>query len=348
MNLETAMRTTAGTAPLRLIAGVELGGTKCIATLADESGRVLEQHKIPTTSPDETLPQLAALVDTWCDAHEISAIGIASFGPLVLDRHSPSHGQIPATTKPGWAGAQVLHRIAGTHDLPVAFDTDVNGAAAAEMRWGSGQGLSDFAYVTVGTGVGVGLFVNGQPTRGLGHCEMGHIRVPRLPGDETASVCTFHPDCVEGLASGPAIKAALGGRSFDQLETSDPVWDRVAHAIASLCHALVCTTGPQRIALGGGVMERQQHLLGRIEPMLRASMNGYLAIPDAAPYVVAPMLGEQAGALGPIALACGLIPQRAAPVTPRPSGSAIRSPRRAEQPGTAIRMPDGRPMGAIS
>lgn len=307
MDLHPILRPSGKAAASRLIVGVELGGTKCIATLADENGVVLEQHRTATTLPSETLLQLTGHVDRWCASNDIAAIGIASFGPLVLNPESPDYGCIATTTKPGWSGAQVLHDITARWDLPTAFDTDVNGAAAAEMRWGVGQGLSDFAYITVGTGVGVGLFVNGRPTRGIGHCEMGHIRVPRLAGDTALSICVFHDDCVEGLASGPAIRAALDGRSFDEVGADDRVWNGVAHAIASLCHALVCTTGPQRIALGGGVLERQPHLLGRIEPMLRASINGYLEIPSEVPYIVAPALGDQAGALGPIALACGLI-----------------------------------------
>lgn len=300
------------TAPSRLIAGVELGGTKCIATLADETGTVLEQHRVPTTVPAETLPALARHIDSWCKNHAVRALGIASFGPLELNKSSPDYGCVAKTTKPGWSGAQVLQHLAGQWGLPTAFDTDVNGAAAAEMRWGVGKALTDFAYVTVGTGVGVGLFVNGLPTRGIGHCEMGHIRVPRRPGDTTSSICKFHGDCIEGLASGPAIRAALRGRSFDEVGPDDPVWDGVAHAIACLCHALVCTTGPQRIAIGGGVLERQPHLLARIEPLLRTSVNGYVTIPDDVPYIVAPALGDQAGALGPIALACSLIPNERA------------------------------------
>lgn len=312
--------------PARLLVGVELGGTKCIATLADETGQVFEQHRTPTTVPSKTLPILAERVDLWCRRHQISGLGIASFGPLDLNPNSAGYGQVTNTTKPGWSGARVLAEIAGGRDLPIAFDTDVNGAAAAEMRWGTGKGLSDFAYVTVGTGVGVGLFVNGKPTRGLGHCEMGHIRVPRLPGDPALSICKFHDDCVEGLASGPAIKSALGGRSFDSVGADDPVWRGVAHAVACLCHALVYTTGPQRIALGGGVMERQPHLLGLIEPLLRSSLNGYPPVPSAEPYIVAPALGDQAGALGPIALACRIIAPAAVHSTNSRNGAAEAGP----------------------
>lgn len=309
MIVDQKLRPAPDAKTLRLLVGVELGGTKCIATLADEQGSVLDQVTVPTVTPHETLPRLASQIDVWCESNQVSAIGIASFGPLVLDPQAADFGCIASTTKPGWTGAQVLQGLVGRWELPVRIDTDVNGAAAAEMRWGTGRGLEDFAYVTVGTGVGVGLFVNGKSTRGIGHCEMGHIRVPRLPEDPAKSICVFHDDCVEGLASGPAVKAALQGVSFDEAEIDHDVWIGVAHAIACLCHALVCTAGPQRIAIGGGVMVRQPHLLGRIEPLLRASVNGYLSIPNDVPYIVAPALGDQAGALGPIALACAVIPE---------------------------------------
>lgn len=309
----SSLRLRAGIAPnSALIVGIELGGTKCICTLADDEGSIIDQKRLPTTTPVETLSGLATIADEWCERHHVSAMGIASFGPLDLAPQSARYGHILDTTKPLWAGADVLGTLAAKRDVPVAFDTDVNGAAAAEMRWGSGRGMSDFAYVTVGTGVGVGLIVNGLPTRGIGHCEMGHIRVPRLPGDEVPSVCNFHPDCVEGVASGPAIEAALGGIKVRNATSHDPVWERVVNAVAGLCHALVCTTGPQRIALGGGVIARQPHLIDRVELKLRESINGYLHVPADKPYVVAPDLGEQAGALGPVALASNLVAERRA------------------------------------
>jgi fructokinase len=142
-----------------------------------------------------------------------------------------------------------------------------------------------------------------MPTRGLGHSELGHLLVPRLDGDVLPSGCTFHRDCVEGIASGTAIKAALGALHVSDVGENHPVWDRVSHALASLCHALVCATGPMRIAIGGGVVAKQPHLIGRIEPLLRASLNGYLSLPDNLDYIVPPLLGDQAGPLGSIALA---------------------------------------------
>jgi fructokinase len=284
------------------VAGIELGGTKCILTLAYGPDRILAQETVPTEAPEKTLAALEAVLASWWSTHGFAALGIASFGPVCLDPTNAQFGHILTTSKPGWSGTDVARRLAAPFAVPMAFDTDVNGAALAEMRWGAGQGLSDFAYVTVGTGVGVGLVINGKPTRGIGHCEMGHIRVPRLPTDSAPSGCPFHDDCIEGLASGTGIRAALGDQPVDSVGEDHVVWDRVASAIALLCHTMVATAGPQRIAIGGGVMQRQPHLLARIDPLLRESIAGYLTVPPA-PYIVSPALGDQAGPMGPIAMA---------------------------------------------
>jgi len=286
----------------QLYAGVELGGTKCVVTLAGGPGEIVAQQTIATEDSPTTLSAIAAVLDGWWVERRFVALGIASFGPVDLDPASPGFGYILTTTKPGWSMTDVGRRLSRPYDVPFGFDTDVNGAALAEMRWGAGRGLSDFAYVTVGTGVGVGLVVHGKPTRGIGHSEIGHIRTPRLPGDESPSGCPFHSDCVEGLASGTGIRAALAGIPIGEAPPDHWVWDRVAHALTCMCHDLVCTTGPQRIAIGGGVPGYQPHLLTRLEPMLRASLNGYMRLPEA-PIIVAPELGGQAGPLGSIALA---------------------------------------------
>lgn len=278
-----------------LYAGVELGGTKCIALLAGGPDQVVARETIATTTPDETLGALAKILADW-RAEEPRALGIASFGPLDL-----ASGRIAATPKPEWSSVPVRERLQEAIGLPTAFDTDVNGAALAEMRWGAGRGFDDFAYVTVGTGVGVGLIVNGAPTRGFAHCELGHIRVPRLAGDEFPGSCPFHGDCVEGLAAGPSLEARVGERLAD-LKADDPVWDSVAWALAQLCHTIVCAAAPRAIALGGGVIDKQPHLLERIDATLVESINGYLELP-ASPYVRAPALGRDAGPLGAIALA---------------------------------------------
>lgn len=284
------------------IAGVELGGTKCICTLASDPNTIVAQEVVETGHPDETLPALSDILERWQRIFGFRALGIASFGPLCLDMTSEHYGHILATNKPDWSMVDVLGRLSGHIGVPIAFDTDVNGAAFAEIAWGAGHELSDFAYVTVGTGIGVGLIVNGKPTRGIGHSELGHMRVARHADDNFVSTCRFHADCVEGLASGSAIKARLGAQHIIDIGADDPVWSPVIDALATLCHNMVCSTGPMRIAMGGGVMNRQPHLLARIEARLIESLGGYMALPDGSHYIVAPTLGTQAGPLGSVAL----------------------------------------------
>ncbi len=288
---------------MSLYAGVELGGTKCIAILASGPDDVLERHAVPTTTPDETLGSLAGMLETWHSRYGIEALGIGGFGPLDLDPKSPRFGQIASTPKAKWRGADVLAPLQRAASAPAVLDTDVNGAALAEMRWGSGRGFGDFAYVTVGTGVGVGLIVNGRPTRGFGHCELGHVRVARRPGDDFSGSCPYHGDCVEGLAAGPSIEARAQGRPLAELAIDDPLWTNVSWALAQLCHAIVCAAAPRAVAMGGGVIARQPHLLQRVNALLLDSLNGYVGLPEGEPYVRAPALGSDAGPLGAIALA---------------------------------------------
>ena len=279
-------------------AGVELGGTKCVVLLARGPGEVVARETVPTTTPDETLDAIARTLGGW----DFEALGIASFGPVDLDTGSATYGRITSTPKPGWAGADVLGRLR-RDGLPAAFDTDVNGAALAEMRWGAGRGFDDFAYVTVGTGVGVGLIANGLPMRGFAHCELGHVRVARLAGDDFPGSCPFHGDCVEGLAAGPSLIARVGAERVQSLPADDPVWTSVAWALAQLCHAIVCAAAPRATVVGGGVLDNQPHLLQRIERMLVESLNGYMNLPEGQPYLRPPKLGRDAGPLGAIALA---------------------------------------------
>lgn len=300
----------------RVLAGVELGGTKCVCALATSNGEILAQERVETAMPDATLPQIQAILRNWFDTRpDIAALGIATFGPVDVDRCSPRWGHIGQTPKPGWSGVGVAQELSAGLGVPFALDTDVNGAALAEMRWGAAAGLDDFAYVTVGTGVGVGLVVGGAPIGGFGHAELGHMRVARVPGDDWPGSCPYHGDCVEGLAAGPAIIRRSGMRA-SLIAPDDAIWGFVGHAIAQMLHNLVLTATPRRILLGGGVITAQPQLFPIIRREFQASLNRYVSSPELdriEDYIAPPGLGELAGPLGPIALAAGVAGQQ----TPR-------------------------------
>lgn len=294
-----------------LLAGVELGGTKCICILGTGPQDIREKLSIPTGACDSTIAHINATLDHWRGEHgNFAALGLASFGPLDLRRGSPRFGHITSNVKPGWQGADVAGRL-GTHrNIPVVINTDVNGAALAEGRWGAARGLEDFAYITVGTGVGVGLIVGGRTVFGCNHTELGHIRVARPPQDRWPGACQFHGDCIEGLASGPAI-GKRAGMPASAVPADSPIWDSVAHALAQLLQALLLGTAPRRILMGGGVLEQRPELLIRVRALLAASINGYLDIEDITggleQYVVRPGLGALAGPLGALALAADAV-----------------------------------------
>lgn len=284
-----------------LIAGVELGGTKCIVILASGPEAVHERVELPTTKPDETLAAIEAVIDGW---RGYAALGIASFGPVSIDPKAGDYGRITSTPKPGWAGTDVARRLAARYGVPTGFHSDVVGAALGEARWGAAAGLDDLAYVTVGTGIGVGLVAHGRPVDGLTHSELGHVRPQRLAGDDWSGVCPFHGACVEGLASGPAI-AARSGMKGEELPPDHPAWDGVVHALAQMLHMVVLTGVPRRIVMGGGVMVGSQFLFPRVRAALRQSLGGYIAIPDVEDvdtFIVPPALGNNAGPLGAIVL----------------------------------------------
>jgi fructokinase len=296
-----------------LFAGVELGGTKCICLIASAPDDVRAQVSIPTGSdPKATLERIVDQLQAWRAIHgPAQALGIASFGPIDRNLSSSTYGYITSTGKPGWRFVDVAGTLARALNLPVFFDTDVNGAALAEGRWGAARNLSDFAYVTVGTGVGVGLVVNGALVHGFAHPELGHMRVARPSGDQSSGACVLHADCVEGFASGTAI-AARTGTPATQVAADDPVWQGVTHALGQLLHTIVLATAPRRIILSGGVAQARPELLEGVRRLLLYSLNGYVALEAVTgpidEYVVSAGLGSQAGPLGALALAAAAHP----------------------------------------
>jgi fructokinase len=285
-----------------MIAGLELGGTKCVVTLA-RGREVIDQRRVPTRDAAATVGDLTAIVDEWVAAQGVEAIGVAAFGPIRTDRAAADFGTFLVTPKPGWQGFGLAAHLRDRYGLPVGLDSDVNGAALAEGRWGGAVGMANHAYVTVGTGVGVGLVVGGRTMAGRAHSEMGHIFVDRMPGDDTPGICPFHGGCVEGLIAGPALAARTGvaGEALDELH---PIWNPFVHVLARLVHNIVLTGAPERVALGGGVLTSRPELVARVDAAARASLGGYA---QASFGVGAPVLGDQAGPLGALAIALDVL-----------------------------------------
>jgi fructokinase len=254
---------------------------------------VRAETTMPTTTPAETL----ARVLEFFRAHTgIAAVGAACFGPVDLDRSSPTFGRITTTPKPGWRGADVVGALR-TLSVPVAFDTDVNGAALAEARWGAGRGVDPFVYVTVGTGIGGGAIVGGRPVHGLVHPEMGHLPIARDSADAFAGACPYHRDCLEGLASAVALSRRWGAPP-ETLPAEHEAWRLQARYLARGVAAIAAVLSPPRIVLGGGVM-RAPGLLARVRAETATALADYVRAPELVP----PALGERAGVLGAVALA---------------------------------------------
>lgn len=286
----------------RIVAGIELGGTKAIAVIG-RGRRILERIAIPTKSPDETLGALATQLGEWAETWHPQALGIAAFGPIDVNPASAGYGHMLTTPKAGWAGVEIVERLSAGLGIPCALHTDVTGAAMAEGLWGDCAGLDDFVYVTIGTGIGMGIITNGLPVTGVMHPECGHLRVRRVPGDDFAGHCPYHGDCLEGLASGPAIEARVGSPATD-LPPDHPAWPLVADALAEGFASLLLTLSPAAILIGGGVGVGQAHLLPGIRRRIVHKLANYLpGLEDRiATLIRTASLGAEAGPLGALAL----------------------------------------------
>jgi fructokinase len=287
-----------------MFGAIEAGGTKFVCGVGTGPDD-LKTFQFPTTTPDATLPQAIEFLRSESGG-ELRAVGIGSFGPIDLHDTSLTFGYITSTPKVGWQNYDLAGTVRNALEVPVGFDTDVDAAALGESRWGAAQSLSDFLYLTVGTGIGGGAIINGRVLHGLVHPEMGHIRVPHdLARDPYPGGCPYHRDCLEGLASGPAIEARWGKAAQD-LPPDHPAWILEAHYLAHGLANWVLTLSPQRIVLGGGVA-RQAQLFQRIRQDMGKLLTGYVRTPevtrDLDQYVVPPQLGDRAGVLGGLVLA---------------------------------------------
>lgn len=282
--------------------GIEAGGTRWTCAVGDGEGDLARVESFATTTPAKTLARAA---EFFAAVPDLEALGIGAFGPVIVDRASPRWGTITTTPKPGWADTDVAGPLGEALAVPIALDTDVNAAAIGEWRWGAAQGLDTFVYVTVGTGIGGGVFASGRPVHGLLHPELGHMRIPHDPErDPFPGSCPFHGDCLEGLASGTALRERWGRRGE---ELTDPAaWGLEADYLALGLMNLVLVLAAERIVLGGGVGSAPG-LIPRVRTRLRELLAGYVDVPQLGPdidaYVVPPALGPRSGVLGAIELA---------------------------------------------
>ncbi|WP_075186179.1 ROK family protein [Teredinibacter haidensis] len=287
----------------RLYGAIEAGGTKFVCAVGT-GPEDIKDIRFPTTTPQQTLQRAVDFFLPY--RQQLAAIGVGSFGPIDLHRDSPSYGCITSTPKPGWANTSVVGALGAHFDIPIGFDTDVNGAALGEAKWGAAQGLDDFIYLTIGTGIGGGVVSGGQLVHGLVHPELGHSFLPKLPEDGYKGRCPYHGDsCFEGLAAGPAIEERWQVPGAE-LAADHPAWNMEAEYIALALASYFCTLSPQRIILGGGVMD-QSHLISMVREKVQKRLNGYIQhsaiLDDIENTIVLPGLGSKAGILGAMVLA---------------------------------------------
>ncbi len=284
------------------LGALEAGGTKMVCAIGDENGNVFERMSFPTRMPEETMPDII----NYFRERPVEALGISSFGPLNLNKQDPNFGDITTTPKPGWQNYPLLRTLAEALNVPVGIDTDVNGAALAEARLGVGRGLDSLVYYTIGTGVGGGAVVEGRLLHGLVHPEMGHMLLRPCKDDPAPhGFCPYHDGCLEGMATGVAIEKRWGVPAA-QLPPEHIAWDIEAEYLAQMCANTIVILSPKKIVLGGGVMH-QMHLFPKIRRRTQELLNGYVAndtiLHDIDNYIVAPGLGDNAGAAGSLLLA---------------------------------------------
>jgi fructokinase len=277
-----------------LLGAIEAGGTKFICAIGTPAGEIVREARIPTGSPGETMAAAGAF---FASAPPVQAIGLASFGPIQLDRGAADYGFITSTPKPDWRHFDIVGAVRNWFRGPIGFDTDVNAAALAENRWGAAKGLRTFLYVTVGTGIGAGAMVEGALLHGRSHPEMGHIRIPHdCAADPYRGGCPYHGDCLEGLASGPAIQARWQTEP-SLLDDDHPAWTLEAHYLALAAANWTFAFAPERIIFGGGVM--REPLVRIVRDRTAALLGGYMAAPD----IVRSGFDNRAGVMGALALA---------------------------------------------
>lgn len=291
-----------------LLGGIEAGGTKFVCAVGRGPDDYRAEVRFPTTTPDETIARAVAFFKEQAEVEPLEAMGIASFGPVDLNPHSLTYGYITTTPKTGWQEIDLLGRIKAALGLPTAFDTDVNAAALAEYRWSRAaeRDVDPLVYMTIGTGIGIGVIANGQPIHGLVHPEGGHILLRHdHTRDPFEGSCPYHGDCFEGLASGPAMQKRWG-EAAESLPIHHPAWELEAQYIAEGLENIICIVSPRRIVLGGGVMQQAQlfpMIREKVLTMLNKYVDSDLLLETPEHYIIPASMGNRVGTLGAFALA---------------------------------------------
>ena len=284
-----------------MLGAIEAGGTKFVCAVGTKEGELIERIQIDTVTPKETMPK----VIEFFQKYQIEALGIGSFGPIDIDKTSDTYGNITSTPKPGWGDYPFVGTMKEAFNIPIEFNTDVNGAALGELMHGAAQGLDSCLYITVGTGIGAGAAVRGKLLQGLSHPEMGHVLVRRHPEDTYKGHCPYHGDCAEGMAAGPAIEERWGEKGI-QLADRQEVWEMEAYYLAQALMQYILILSPKKIIMGGGVMKQAQ-IFSLVRQQLQELLNGYVAVPQITEhideYIVSPGLGDDAGIIGALMLA---------------------------------------------
>ena len=292
---------------MQLYGAIEAGGTKFICAIGDSKGQIYDRIRIPTIEPQETMVKVVNFLKNIHQKNPLAAIGISSFGPIDLNPTSPTYGYITTAPKPSWGNFNIVGSIKDGFELPIGFDTDVNGAAIGEARWGNGRGFDSVIYWTVGTGIGAGGVLAGKMMHGLIHPEAGHTFIPHdKECDPFKGVCPYHGDCLEGLATGPALMKRWGVKSAMDLPQDHPAWDLEATYLGYAMANCIETVSPQKIIIGGGVMKKAG-LLSKVQQKTLKFLNGYIKhesiLENIENYIVSPGLEENSGVCGAIALA---------------------------------------------
>lgn len=281
------------------LGALEAGGTKMVCAIGDESGKIYEQVSIPTETPEITMPKLIS----YFEERKIEALGIGCFGPIDPDKKSETYGYITSTPKLAWANYNIVGTMEKSLKVPVGFDTDVNGSVLGEVTFGQAKGKKCVVYVTIGTGVGAGVYIEGKLLHGMLHPEAGHILLTQREDDTYEGICPYHKTCLEGLATGPAIQARWG-RKAAELKDDARVWDLEAYYIAQALVDYILILSPQMIILGGGVMHQEQ-LFPQIRSYVEKMMNGYIKTKEMADldhYIVPASLHDDQGIMGALEL----------------------------------------------